>query len=417
MPSFSSSGINKRSCPICGGSEHQVLFQLESTPLGDRFTESEAEALLLPRWPIEVVKCIQCNHCYHPYLTDPDDIYLEYLFVTSQSPGLVESFKEIVFDIISRRNLSANDIILDIGGNDGSWLGFFSSHGCNVVAVEPAPIPAKLAMEKGIPVIQDYFSEKSLRASNLVSKAPRIISLNYIFANISQPMAMLQEIADISDENTIVSFLTGYHPAQLAVSMFDYINHDHLSYFSCSDFSRMANSIGFIVTYAREVPLKGGSIHIEMQRIGEGRKQSELFSTMLKREMFLNQPANVQWRQTKEKICHTRDLISSEISVARDNGLTIIGYGASISTTTLLYALGIESMIDFVVDDNPSKCGRFSPGTAVPVMPSKLINSELGACVILLAWQHGPRIRQSLKSSGFKGQVITPFPTFTIEQL
>lgn len=417
MTFISSSVKSTRVCPICGASEHKLILQLPATPLGDRYTESEVQAHLLPSWPLDVVRCNKCDHCFLPCITEADESYLHYLFGTGQSPGLPEAFKEIVSDMLIRHSLNINDLVLDIGANDGSWLECFRANSCDILAVEPAPSASAKAKAKGISVIQDYFSEQSVRASGLLTQPPRIVSMNYVFANIPDPMVTLQEIAAISNENTIISVLTGYHPAQLAVGMFDYVYHEHISYYTCKDFVHMANSIGFIVTYAREVPLKGGSIQIEMQHAAEGRKQSNLFGTMLKREKWLDQPLNVQWHQIRKQIRDISGQIKQAISLSRSHGLSIIGYGASHSTTTLVYALGIESMIDFVVDDNPSKCGRFSPGTAVPVMPSKLINSELGACVILLAWQHGPRIRQSLKSSGFKGQVITPFPTFTIEQL
>lgn len=417
MTSSSSLASNTRTCPICGSSEHEVILQLPATPLGDRYTESEAQALLLPSWPLDVVRCNKCDHCFLPCITEADESYLHYLFGTGQSPGLPEAFKEIVADMLIRHSLSINDLVLDIGANDGSWLECFRDNACDILAVEPAPSASAKAKAKGISVIQDYFSEQSVRASGLLTQPPRIISMNYVFANIPDPMVTLQEIAAISNENTIISVLTGYHPAQLAVGMFDYVYHEHISYYTCKDFAQMANSIGFIVTYAREIPLKGGSIHIEMQQAADGIKQSNLFSTMLKREKWIDQPLNVQWHQIMKQIRDTSDQIKQAISSARSHGLSIVGYGASHSTTTLIYALGIESMIDVVVEDNPAKFCRFSPGTAVPVVPSESINSKCPACVIVLAWQHGPLIKASLISSGFKGQVIIPFPTFTIEQL
>lgn len=417
MTSSSSLASNTRTCPICGSSEHEVILQLPATPLGDRYTESEAQALLLPSWPLDVVRCNKCDHCFLPCITEADESYLHYPFGTGQSPGLPEAFKEIVANMLIRHSLSINDLVLDIGANDGSWLECFRANACDILAVEPAPSASAKAKAKGISVIQDYFSEQSIRASGLLTQPPRIVSMNYVFANIPDPMVTLQEIAAISNDNTIISVLTGYHPAQLSVGMFDYVYHEHISYYTCNDFARIANSIGFIVTYARELPLKGGSIHIEMQREDEGRKQSALFSIMLKREKWIDQPLNVQWDKIENQIQSTSNQLKQAISVARSNGLNIIGYGASHSTTTLVYTLGIEAMIDIVVDDNPAKCGRFSPGTAVPVVPSESINSKFPACVIVLAWQHGPRIKASLKSSGFRGQVIIPFPTFTIEQL
>lgn len=415
MLSFTPSA-NQRACPLCGSHDHQLVLPLPATPLGDRFTETEAEALSLSVFPLDVVQCKGCGHYFLPTLTDADDSYLHYLFGTEHSPGLPSAFAELVADIILRRDICEGAFVLDIGANDGSWLDCFRSHGCEVLAVEPAPQPARIASDKGIPVVQDYFSADKVRASGLLNQAPRIVSMNYVFANIPDPLKTLRGIAEISDENTVISVLTGYHPAQLAVGMFDYVYHEHVAYFSCHDFVRMADSIGFTVTYAREIPLKGGSIHIEMQRTCPGCVQSSLFSTMLKREAWLDAPHGVQWRGIAARIRATRDAMVAAIDAARRAMLPVIGYGASHSTTTLLYALGIEAALDFVVDDNPTKHGRFSPGTGIPVVSRESLDGGLPACVLVLAWQHGPQIKDSLRKSGFKGQVISPFPTFTIEE-
>lgn len=407
---------NTRSCPLCGSHEHRTILSLPDTPLGDRFTDSGSVARALPSWPLEVVRCTACGHCFLAELTQSDDSYLHYLFGTEKSPGLNAAFTEIVSEITLRHDISEDNLVLDIGANDGSWLECFRRYGCELLAVEPAPEPARIAAGKGIPLIQDYFSTHSVRSSGLLSRPPRIVSMNYVFANIPNPLETLRDIAAISDDETIITLLTGYHPAQLAVGMFDYVYHEHVGYFSCRDFVQMADSIGFTVTYAREVPLKGGSIQIEMQRIAPGRNQSSLFSTMLKREAWIDSPIDIQWTEMQTQVQSTRKKMTTAIMAAKREGLQIIGYGASHSTTTLLYALGIETEIDLVIDDNPTKHNKFSPGTGIPVMSPDVINAKRPSCVVVLAWQHGPQIRNSLKQTGFKGTVIAPFPAFTIEE-
>lgn len=411
----STSTSRGRPCPLCGSADRRVVLPLVGTPLGDRFAESEQKARALPVFPLEVARCETCGHCFLPDLTATDDSYLHYLFATEQSPGLPAAFAEIVSDIVLRRGVGDGDLVIDIGANDGSWLDCFRSHACEVLAVEPAPGPARIATGRGIPVIQDYFSEQSVRESGLLTEAPRVVSMNYVFANIPDPLETLRGIAAISDDHTVISILTGYHPAQLAVGMFDYVYHEHVSYFSCQDFVRMADAIAYVVTYARETPLKGGSVHVEMQRAIAGREQSSLFSTMLKREAWLDDPRDAQWTSTAALIRTTRDEIASALAAARADGLPVIGYGASHSTTTLLYALGIETEVDVIVDDNPAKHGRFSPGTGVPVVSSEMLDAGVSACIVVLAWQHGPRIRDALRTAGFKGTVITPFPKLSIE--
>lgn len=413
----SSSSVISRNCPLCESHESRIVLELPATPLGDRFAAEENEAKSLVLYPLQVDRCSACGHCFVPYLTEPDDSYQHYLFQSSQSPGLTASFAEIVHDLALRHGLNREDLVLDIGANDGSWLSCFHQMGCALLAVEPAPGPAEIASEHGISVINNYFTEEAVRDTGLLVKPPRLVSMNYVFANLPEPLKILKDIAKISDQNTIISILTGYHPAQLEVAMFDYVYHEHLSYYSCSDFKHMAESIGYVITYCREVPLKGGSIHIEMRKAGPGVKQSTLFATMSKRESWLDHPCSRQWENISAQIKNTGEQTRATINKARADGYSIVGYGASHSTTTLAYALGIEASLDLIIDDNPSKQSRYSPGAGIPVLSPLALEGNGLACVVILGWQHGPQIIEQLKERDFHGLVLTPFPSFSVEEL
>lgn len=406
----------RRSCPMCGSSEAHIVLELPSTPLGDRYSITASDATSLICYPLQVSRCDSCGHCYIPILTEPDESYQHYLFQSSQSPGLPDSFREIVEDLIIRHKLDYESLIIDIGANDGSWLSFFQSACHKLLAIEPAPHPALKAKERGLDVINDYFSASNVLSSGLLSQPPRIVSMNYMFANVPNPLSILKDIANISDVNTIISILTGYHPAQLSVGMFDYVYHEHLSYYTCQDFLNMANEAGLTVTYCRELPLKGGSLHIELSKTNNRQRHSTLFSTMLKRERWLDQPKDRQWLLTGELIREVGDKVKALLKEARANGQTVIGYGASHSTTTLCFSLGIDNLLDYIVDDNPAKHDRYSPKHAIPIKTPDNINDYHSPCVIILGWQHAPKIIEALSQRNFRGTVITPFPCFKVEE-
>jgi len=406
----------KRACPICESPESHCVLELPPTPLGDRYAITSSDATSLPCYPLQVTRCDCCGHCYIPILTEPDESYQHYLFESSQSPGLSDSFREIAEDIIKRHQLKQEDLIIDIGANDGSWLSCFHTVCHKLLAVEPAPQPAAKARQRGLDVINSYFSASVVQTSGLLPQPPRIVSMNYMFANVPDPLSMLKDIADISDDNTVISILTGYHPAQLAIGMFDYVYHEHLSYYNCEDFLNMANNAGFVVTYCREVPLKGGSLHIELSKANNGQRQSTLFSTMLKRERWLDQHKDHQWLVTDKLVKEVGEQVKSVLTKARANGRSVIGYGASHSTTTLCFSLGIENLLDLIVDDNPAKQNRYSPRHAIPIKSSSYISDYNSPCVIVLGWQHAPKIIESLIQGGLKGTIITPFPYFIIEE-
>jgi len=405
-----------RHCPLCDSDKSQTVLKLSPTPLGDRFCDSEEEARELQYYDLQVVRCRGCAHCYVSNETSLEESYPHYLFQSAASPGLSDAFEEIVADIAVRHDLCGEDFVIDIGANDGSWLSYLAHYGCELLAVEPAPMPAAAAKSRGLNVINDYFSAPKLAASPYVNRPPRLVFLNNVLANIANPINVLMDILSLGDDRTTISIITGYHPAQLAVGMFDYVYHEHISYFTGHDFLQIARQTGCIVTHCREIPIKGGSIHLELSPAASGKKQSSLFHSLLKREAWLDCPDNKQWHYATELLDRTRTDVKTSIAEARACGRVIIGYGASHSTTTLSYSLGIESLLDFIVDDNTAKHELFSPGAALPVKNSRVIHDYKSPFLIILSWQHGPKILSSLKSRGFEGTVAIPLPQLCIQE-
>lgn len=407
----------RRSCPVCGDEQFRPVLTLAPTPLGDRFTATADEAKKLTHYPLEVVRCERCNHAFVPWLTDADASYSHYLFHSENSPHLAKTFQEVADDMSLRHRLSESDIIVDIGANDGTWLNCFRSSGAKLIAVEPAPEPATAAATSGLSVVRDYFSSSAVNDSGLVDRPPRLVSLNYVFANLPSPREALRDIIRLSDESTVISIMTGYHPAQLGVKMFDYVYHEHLSYFTGVDFQNLCDELGLVVTYVRENPLKGGSIHLELKLRTESSVESTVFQLLLKRERWLDDPRDYQWESITAAIDKTSRRIGKEVALAKAAGLSVIGYGASHSTTTLSYALGVAEDLDFIIDDNIVKQGLYAPGSATPVKSPDVASSYEDSLVVILAWQHGPQIVESIRRHGIPGKVLTPFPAYRLEAI
>lgn len=403
--------IDSRRCPLCNGPCARVMLDLGDSPLGDRFCETKSEARALETLPLKVGRCRDCAHIYLLQVPDADATYMNYLFTTSSSPGLSQAMTILASELIQRHQIQAGDLVIDVGTNDGTWLLSFRDIGCEVIGVEPAPMPAARARAAGIDVIQDYFSFARIQEAGHCSRAPRLISLNFMFANVPNPSDLLQEVARLAGPQTVVSVLTGYHPAQLAVGMFDYINHDHLSYFTCADFVRLASDAGLAVTRVAEVPLKGGSLHVEMQRTSTAAQQ-EMPQLIRKREDWLNQPDAVQWDAVSHRMSLASRRLRDDLATARRAGLRIIGYGASISATSLLYSFGVYSLFDELVDDNYVKQGMYSPGCGLPVSRPSILQEDSNIVVVVISWQHAPKIRTRLMELEFDGRVIVPFPEY-----
>jgi hypothetical protein len=150
-----------------------------------------------------------------------------------------------------------------------------------------------------------------------------------------------------------------------------------------------------------------------MRKSSRDHSTSIIFETMLKREKWLDTPRDAQWLRVQEHLAETGKLVRSSIEEARSKGHRVIGYGASHSTTTLSYALSIETSLDFIIDDNVTRHGLYAPGTGCKVASPKMLGENPEALVIILAWQHGPKIVDNLIRLRFRGSVIMPFPSYS----
>src|SRR3989338_2545350 len=171
--------IHKRSaCRLCNSSRIICVFKLESTPIGDAYSSSEETARSLETFPVEMNLCMHCGLAQLVHIISPDEIYSSYIYHTSDSLGLVEHFKKYSQDMLSRYKPDEGSLIIDIGSNDGSLLGFFKEKNMKVLGIDPAIKIAREATSHGIPTIQGFFAKKLAEEINKEHGKAKIIMSN-----------------------------------------------------------------------------------------------------------------------------------------------------------------------------------------------------------------------------------------------
>jgi hypothetical protein len=216
------------------------------------------------------------------------------------------------------------------------------------------------------------------------------------------------------DSKTIISIVTGYHPDQFAINMFDYIGHDHLTYFTLSNFKLIAEKFNLKVLSFSKVEQKGGSINILMaQSNSDFVADSSIFQN-LQREYFLDINSDNYFLELRKKVDllkHKIQLILSEKFV----GMPIVGLGASISTTYLMNYFELGNKISFLLDDDVNKIGRFAPRFGLEVKNLSEIKNYDVDVLVLLAWQHTNKLKERLKMLKFEGNLVIPLPRIQLE--
>lgn len=406
-------------CRICDSAIENIQWSMGKSAYGDAFKSSRSEAISLSRQSLTLATCDNCGFCQ--ILENPDEnlLYREYTYQTKVTNNLDLFYENLVKNLLSAYFGQGYecDFVLDVGSGDGSFLKLFKEMGKRTLGIEPSMHLCRYSHESGIETICEFF-QRGISASVIQNFGfPDLISANYVFANSNQPLEFLQEVQKLMGPNTVLSILTGYHPDQFAVNMFDYVGHDHVSYFSLKDIENLSTRVGLKVIEAQRYEHKGGSLHLVLTLDSE----SSIYSAspnvyqLRQREIWTEQTKLTSILSLRNRVETERGKLAEYLKQNRISRLS--GIGASTSTTYLINFLGIENKLSELYDDDPQKIGKYSPGHGIPVIPLRSALDSNSDALIILAWQHTNRIIQRLTDLGFTGRVMTPLPTFKVIEI
>jgi hypothetical protein len=398
-------------CRICGSSDIETILKLNDTPLEDQFVDEANKNLEQKAYPLELAICNYCGYVHLPYVIDPEESYVDYLYKSGVTPGLRSHYDEYAKEIISKYNIQKDSFIVDLGSNDGSMLSSFKKQKMKVVGVEPANLISEHANQSGVETINDYFSDEVV--SQIVSSFGKadVVTANYMFANIDSIVNFTKSVEKLLSEDGLFVVETGYHLDQFKIKMFDYIYHEHFSYFTVGVLSYLFNQYGLMIIDAQKTKPKGGSIRVVAQKQNGSRGilpsvgliiNSENESNIYKHEMYNNFYHSLQ--ELKVELINLLKSIKAK-------GESIAAFGASHSTTTLIYHFELGDYIEYIVDDNKLKQGKYSPGLHIPVFSTDKMYVDKPDYVLMLAWQHKNVIcKRHSKFMKNGGKFIAPLP-------
>lgn len=394
-------------CPGCENDQSEIVLSLAPTPIEDDYLTKQIPQ---PTYPLDLALCKSCSLCYLPHRIDPDLTYSEYLYNTKVTVGLENHYKEYAEHVIKKLNLNKGSLSVDIGSNDGTLVGALSVVGMNAIGVDPAPKVAKEANDNGRRTINSYFTESL--AKNIVNENGKafLITANYMFANVPDLDKFLFGIHLLLDDDGVFIVQTGYHPDQFNILMFDYIYHEHFYYFTLLSLQHLFKKHGLEIIDVESYTPKGGSIRVYASKINQRQINEKNI------ELFLDREKHVGWNTVKpfEEFQKNLNLIKTKfiekLEYAKKKGKSIVGIGASTSTTTLIYEFGLEKYLNYIVDDNVIKHDTFSPGHHIPVYPTQKLYSDLPDIIVVLAWQHQQSIlSRHEKLNNGRTEFLVPF--------
>lgn len=402
-------------CRSCKSNSLSLVWELAPSPYGDQFKNSQLEALALEKSSLTLMFCDNCKLLQISEIPNFTEIYSNYLYRTTVTNALDSYYHQLSSRLIFEYKLGAKSTVVDIGSNDGTFLNFFKNQGIETLGIEPTITSANQAISKGIRTFNGFLNLKACEFIKDNSQTIDLISINYTLANIDDLKSVFELLVNLMSDKTVLSIVTGYHPDQFLINMFEYINHDHLTYFTVKTLQRICSSFGLKIIDVSRIEHKGGSINVIISKNSASWLAQSSVGQLIQREEWLNCNDKSFASNLKVNIGQ----VSSEISKFINTGKfkKIYGIGASISTTHLINQFNLAKSLTSIFDDDPNKHYKFAPGTGLKVVPlSELPNAPEDA-VVILAWQHTNKIFERLKELNYSGKIMIPLPSPKITSL
>ena len=398
-------------CLCCGSRDLVEVIRFPATPLTDLYKKEVQDALSLKRYECTAKLCQKCSHLQLKEQVDATESYSDYIYNSKVTIGLNKEFENYAKEIRGLfENQNKSIKVLDVGSNDGSFMQACSNNEMEVYGIEPASNLAKIANEAGLKTLCCYYdnSIKNKITEQFGSRGDDfdVITFNNVLANMPSPRESLEVARSmLKDDNSRIIIQTGYHPTQFSSGLFDYIYHEHYSYFSAKSLAVLANICALEVEDSKEIDLRGGSIRMILRR--RSTKPTKISLDANTYERFSDCQ---EYNGLNQLIESSRVATIDIIREAKRMGKEIIGFGASHSTGMLVHKLEITEQLDYIIDENKAKKGLYMPGTALKVHSLEDIANEKvtkdNCVIIVLAWQYFKLIKSKLTKIGFLSENI-----------
>ena len=408
--------IHRRTdCRACRSRSLEVVFSLKPSPIGDAYVTRERVHESQPSYPIDLYMCRDCGLAQIIDVIDPAILYGEYIYLTESSLGLVEHFRAYADHVIARCGLRPGSLVIDLGSNDGTLLQRFQERGMRALGVEPARHIADYAKAKGVPTLGEFFDPSLAKRIVTEYGHAAVVTANNVFANIDDLASWLEGVNELLTSDGVFVFESSYLADVVQNMIFDFIYHEHLSAFSVRPIQALAGRAGLELAAVERVPTKGGSLRYFTQRPGGPLAVNGSVTAMLAFEDETGLYRKETYTAFANKVNQLKAKTSRFLAGAKREGKKIAGLGASITGTTLIYHFEIGPYLEYLVDDNPAKQGRFSPGLHLPVFATTVLTERQPDYVLILAWRYADLlIRKNQDYLQRGGRFVVPVPEFRV---
>jgi SAM-dependent methyltransferase len=398
-------------CQVCDSSDLQSCLFLgylppvnQMRPIGERPHEQ-------PAYPAEWLYCPNCQLVQLGLVVDPQILFPpDYPYTSGTTRILRENFAGLYREAQTIVSLGPDDLVVDIGSNDGTLLSNFRDGGHRVLGIEPSQA-GNLANERGIHTIIAFFNRQTA-AQSLAEHGPAtVITATNVFAHIENIHDIVESILLLLAESGVFISESHYLISLLETLQYDTIYHEHLRYYSLHSLRHLLNMHGLEVFHARRIPTHGGSMRVYAARAGKFPVRPSVAEMLREEDAY-----GVNMERLKEfsrRVTLSKLELYTLLADIKKRGQRIYGVGAPSRASTLINYVGLDDgIIDRVLEVPGShKNGKYMPGTLIPVVEESCLFSDQPEYALLFSWHIADELIPKLQQKGFRGRFIVPLPT------
>lgn len=411
----SSSGKVDTGCRFCGGPLHEFL-DLGMSPLCQTIITEAQRNQMEPFYPLRLHVCPACHLVQLQEYVAPENIFSEYAYFSSFSDSYVDHGRAYTEMIATRLDLNGNSRVVELASNDGYLLQHFVARGIPVLGVEPAANVAQVAVEKGIPTEVAFFGREKAEEMRRNGLAADLIIGNNVLAQVPDINSFVAGIKALLAPHGVATIEFPHLLVMLRDCLYDTVYHEHFSYFSLLATRAIFARHGLRLFDVEEIWTHGGSLRIYACHAEAPEPTGERVAEILERETAAGLDGIAAYDAFGERVKESKRSLLDFLITARRAGKSVAGYGAPGKGNTLLNYCGIRAdLLDYTVDRNPYKQGKYLPGTHVPVFTPDRIAQTRPDYVLILPWNLKEEIIAQLAYvRDWGGKFVIPVPVTTV---
>jgi len=370
-----------------------------------------------PFYPLHVFVCEKCFLVQLEEYVSPEDIFTEYAYFSSYADSWLQHVSNYTDLVTDRFSLDKSSFVVEVASNDGYLLQYFVKKGIPVLGIEPAKNVAKVAVEKGVPTLTEFFGVELAKQMRDDGKNADLIAGNNVLAQVPDINDFVGGLKILLKPDGVITIEFPHLLRLMEENQFDTIYHEHFSYFSFITAEKIFEAHGLTLFDVDELPTHGGSLRIYGRHTeNEGLAITNRAREMHNREVQAGFMKMEHYSAFGEQVKETKRKLLDFLITAKREGKRIAGYGAPGKGNTLLNYCGIrEDFLEYTVDRNPYKLGKYLPGTHIPIHAVEEIDKTKPDYIFILPWNFKDEIMQQMAHiRTWGGQFIVPIPEVRI---